>query len=61
LTLSRSFEGLIEIGLLGLPAEWHRFQAHVEEKARELTQEAERRAVEAEARLGGVTAERSVG
>jgi hypothetical protein len=48
-------EGLIERGLLGLPAEWARFQAHVEERARELTVEAERRAVEAEAKLAEFT------
>jgi hypothetical protein len=50
-------EGLVEIGLLGWPADWPRFEAHVEEKARELTQEAERRAVEAEAKQAEFTAE----
>lgn len=49
-------ERLIEVGLLGLPAEWHKFQAHVEERARELSADAERRAVEAEARLAEFTA-----
>jgi hypothetical protein len=49
-------QGLVDLGLLGWPAEWHKFQARVEERARELTQDAERRAVEAEARLAEFTA-----
>ena len=55
--------GLVERGPLGYPAEWQRFQAHVDERLRELTAdaeartaEAERRALEAEARLAEFTA-----
>lgn len=51
-------EGLIERGLLRLPdrLEAKLFQERVDERARELTQDAERRAAEAEARLAEFTA-----
>jgi hypothetical protein len=54
----RILRGLVELGLIVPPPDWKEFPERVEERARQLPADAERRAAEAEAKLAEFELER---
>jgi truncated hemoglobin YjbI len=54
----RILRGLVELGLIVPPPDWKEFPGRVEERARQLSADAERRAAEAEAKLAEFELER---
>jgi hypothetical protein len=54
----RILRGLVELGLIVPPPDWKEFPERVEERARQLSADAERRAAEAEAKLAEFELER---